>query len=568
MLHQIKNTYSNLTGHFLEHRMDMDTTNSMEANEANASVRNLIIMNGVLLCPISAILAYALLPSEMRIIDILGYHQSITPLSISLCIGCGVMVSLSGALLSFTAQSTCQKLAKAVEQGVASLLMEGSQLGHSFTFAFGLLLSLALYVSTRTLGVYGIACLLLGMITLVPTGVTIGSSSAVVIALFEISYLTNMHISMKRQARALRMASFSADSLVRGMSFVLSYVACLCLGTIFFTKLMNEVTDATSMMSFVTMTFVILGSTLPHLFCSYGFAAITTVAAALLREAEKCYDENRELLKAVLVTVDTSENFIENVYGNSIKIAAKASLQEMLTPSFLALVVPLSIGIFFGLLPVFCLLIGSLLAEISLSVHMMVSGGSFEGVSMIVNDISLTYPSVSSYHRSTKKVKEEKHDSMDKFKESRQADAKRMGNWTSDSDSDSEEIETGYGVTSSFVNQAIAFECDNKDGSSISSTSPFRQTRAIRELDDAEEARESSAGESDGSGGESDIYTRNLLSDDARFTSLICDTYGKPLREHLAPSIQAYSKFQFVMTLIVYQIFLSVNHGQGLLSYL
>lgn len=61
-------------------------------------------------------------------------------------------------------------------------------------------------------------------------------------------------------------------------------------------------------------------------------------------------------------------------------LAGGAALRDSLAPALIALLVPCATGIFFGVLPVFAVLIGSLLSSFGMSIPLLVSGQSLEFV--------------------------------------------------------------------------------------------------------------------------------------------------------------------------------------------
>jgi Na+/H+-translocating membrane pyrophosphatase len=61
-------------------------------------------------------------------------------------------------------------------------------------------------------------------------------------------------------------------------------------------------------------------------------------------------------------------------------LAAGAALRDALAPALIALMVPVAAGLFFGVLPAFAVLIGSLLSSFTMSIPLLVSGQSLEMV--------------------------------------------------------------------------------------------------------------------------------------------------------------------------------------------
>lgn len=111
-----------------------------------------------------------------------------------------------------------------------------------------------------------------------------------------------------------------------------------------------------------------IGSVICFLFCGLTMNAVGRAASRMVEEVRRQFRE----IKGIL----TGE--AEPDYARCVQISTAGAQREMILPSFLAVLTPVIVGIFFGVPGVFGLLAGSLACGFVLAVFMANSGGAWD----------------------------------------------------------------------------------------------------------------------------------------------------------------------------------------------
>ena len=112
---------------------------------------------------------------------------------------------------------------------------------------------------------------------------------------------------------------------------------------------------------------VFVGSMMAFLFCGLTMNAVGRAAGKMVEEVRRQFRE----IKGILTGDATPD------YARCVAISTQGAQREMLFPSLLAIIVPVLVGIFFGVSGVLGLLVGGLGAGFVLSVFMANSGGAW-----------------------------------------------------------------------------------------------------------------------------------------------------------------------------------------------
>ena len=113
---------------------------------------------------------------------------------------------------------------------------------------------------------------------------------------------------------------------------------------------------------------VFVGSMMAFLFCGLTMNAVGRAAGKMVEEVRRQFRE----IKGILTGDATPD------YARCVAISTQGAQREMLFPSLLAIIVPVLVGIFFGVSGVLGLLVGGLGAGFVLAVFMANSGGAWD----------------------------------------------------------------------------------------------------------------------------------------------------------------------------------------------
>ena len=121
---------------------------------------------------------------------------------------------------------------------------------------------------------------------------------------------------------------------------------------------------------------VFIGAMMSFLFCGLTMNAVGRAAQSMVNEVRRQFRE----IKGILTGQATPD------YARCVEISTKGAQKEMLFPSLLAIVVPILIGLIFGVSGVIGLLVGALSSGFVLAIFMANSGGAWDNAKKYVEE--------------------------------------------------------------------------------------------------------------------------------------------------------------------------------------
>lgn len=196
-------------------------------------------------------------------------------------------------------------------------------------------------------------------------GFAIGSAALTALALLA-SYVEEIKIAL------VRLAENASDGLARVTDAIALNV---------------EQIEASSLIDFMeyyqvnlmnpkVLVGVFIGAMMSFLFCGLTMNAVGRAAQKMVEEVRRQFSE----IKGIL------EGKAEPDYARCVGISTKGAQQEMLFPSLLAIIVPVAVGVIFGVAGVLGLLIGGLSTGFVLAVFMANSGGAWDNAKKYIEE--------------------------------------------------------------------------------------------------------------------------------------------------------------------------------------
>jgi K(+)-stimulated pyrophosphate-energized sodium pump len=121
---------------------------------------------------------------------------------------------------------------------------------------------------------------------------------------------------------------------------------------------------------------IFIGSMMAFMFCGLTMQAVGRAAAKMVEEVRRQFRE----IKGIL------EGKAEPDYANCVAISTQGAQVEMVLPSLLAIIIPIIVGIIFGVPGVMGLLVGGLGAGFVLAIFMANSGGAWDNAKKYVEE--------------------------------------------------------------------------------------------------------------------------------------------------------------------------------------
>ena len=119
-----------------------------------------------------------------------------------------------------------------------------------------------------------------------------------------------------------------------------------------------------------------IGAMMSFLFCGLTMNAVGRAAQSMVNEVRRQFRE----IKGILTGEGTPD------YARCVEISTRGAQREMLFPSLLAIVVPVAVGLIFGVAGVMGLLVGGLSSGFVLAVFMANAGGAWDNAKKLVEE--------------------------------------------------------------------------------------------------------------------------------------------------------------------------------------
>ena len=289
----------------------------------------------------------------------------ITPwISAVLGIASGVAIGMITEYYTSTDYKPTRKLAELAPEGEAFIVTKGDAIGSRSCLLPIAIIGIALFISGKICGTYGIAISALGMLAFVGTTVSIDAFGPIADNAGGLAESCHLDANVRVITDKLDSVGNTTAAIGKGFAIGSAAFATVSLIVAFVPNIKGEVLDFAN---YVVVAGGIIGGALIEYFSA--LLTDNTIESARLMA-----DEGDRQLSVPGVL----EGKVHPDYNKCIEMAAKQALKKMLAPSLLALLIPVVGGILFGLEFVGGLLVGATIVAIPRAIFMGNSGGAFD----------------------------------------------------------------------------------------------------------------------------------------------------------------------------------------------
>ncbi len=189
-------------------------------------------------------------------------------------------------------------------------------------------------------------------------GFAIGSAALTALALLA-SYIEEIKIGMIRIGQTT-MQLATGDVVETSTAGILDFMSY------FEVNLMNP----------IVLVGIFIGSMTAFLFCGLTMGAVGRAAQTMVEEVRRQFRE----IKGILEGEGTPD------YDRCVAISTRSAQREMILPSLLAIIIPVAVGLIFGVAGVMGLLVGGLSTGFVLAIFMANSGGAWDNAKKMVEE--------------------------------------------------------------------------------------------------------------------------------------------------------------------------------------
>jgi K(+)-stimulated pyrophosphate-energized sodium pump len=291
----------------------------------------------------------------------------------------------SGLIIGFTSdyftrddKKPTRNMAHAAQEGHAVVILSGFSyglisvvpptVGIAFAMAFAFILD----------GFFGVAMAAVGMLAIVGTIVSNDAYGPIVDNARAIAEQGELGDEIIRTADRLDSAGNTAKAITKGFAIGAANLTVLALLFSYTTEAGISI-DQVSLLNVKVLIGAFIGVVVPALFSALLILAVQRNAAIMVDEIRRQFETNPKILSG-----EEPADF-----SKTIDIATKGSLKELILPSIISIVVPITVGIVFGVAGLGAFLAGAILSGFVFAVMMSNAGGAWDNAKKWIEDGNL-----------------------------------------------------------------------------------------------------------------------------------------------------------------------------------
>ena len=291
-------------------------------------------------------------------------------------IASGVAIGSITEYYTSTDYKPTRVLAEMAPEGKAFVITKGDAVGSRSVLLPVLVIGLALFVSGKIAGIYGVALAALGMLAFVGATVSIDAFGPIADNAGGLAESCHLPHGVRTITDKLDAVGNTTAAVGKGFAIGSAAFATVSLIVSYVGSYSSGAPDL-NIASFVVVAGAIIGGALVEYFAA--MLTDNTIDSAKLMADEG----DKQLTPEVLAGKKTPD------YNRMIELAAKEALRKMLVPSVLAMVIPVIGGFIFGVEFVGGILIGATIVAIPRAIFMGNSGGAFDNAKKYIESGAL-----------------------------------------------------------------------------------------------------------------------------------------------------------------------------------
>ncbi len=291
-------------------------------------------------------------------------------------LACGIVIGFTSDYYTREDKKPTSKIAHAAEEGDAVVILSGFSYGLISVAPPAVGIVVAMAVAYWLDGVLGVAMAAVGMLAIVGTIVANDAYGPICDNARGIAEQGDLGDDVIRVADKMDSAGNTAKAITKGFAIGAANLTVLALMYSFAQEAEIEVID---LLSISVLIGAFIGVVVPAIFSAILVLAVQRNAGKMVREIRRQFEENPKIL--------TGEEPAD--FNRCIDIATKGALRELIIPSIMSIVIPLGVGILFGVASLAAFLAGAILSGFVFAIFMSNAGGSWDNAKKWIEDGNL-----------------------------------------------------------------------------------------------------------------------------------------------------------------------------------
>ncbi len=296
---------------------------------------------------------------------------------------------LSGLVIGFTSdyftsddKKPTRTIAKSAQEGDAVVILSGFSYGLLSVVPPAIGIVVAMAAAYLLSGLFGVAMAAVGMLAIVGTIVSNDAYGPIVDNARGIAEQGDLGEDVIRTADKLDSAGNTAKAITKGFAIGAANLTVLALMFSFATEandIQSGTIDVVNLLNVDVLIGAFIGVVVPALYSALLVLAVQRNAAKMVDEIRRQFEENPKIL--------TGEQAAD--FNKCIAIATKGALKELILPSIIAIAIPISVGILFGVAALGAFLTGAILSGFVFAIFMSNAGGAWDNAKKWIEDGNL-----------------------------------------------------------------------------------------------------------------------------------------------------------------------------------
>ncbi len=309
--------------------------------------------------------------------DVRLYYASVVGVAIM------VLMVIITEYYTSTKYRPVESIAAASETGAATNMISGLSIGFESTLMPTAVIAVGILASyfvvgggtDPSIGLYGISIAAVAMLSTTGMIVALDSYGPITDNAGGIAQMAKLPSKVRKITDDLDAVGNTTKAVTKGYAIGSAALGALALFADYRSKV-NLGEHALNLDDPVVLVGLFLGALLPFVFSAVTMSAVGKAAFEVVKEVRRQFHEIPGIM----------EGTTKPEYGHCVDIVTKAALHEMAMPGFLAVVVPLVVGMVLGPKALAGLLIGIIAVGLMLALMMDNGGGAWDNAKKLIED--------------------------------------------------------------------------------------------------------------------------------------------------------------------------------------
>jgi K(+)-stimulated pyrophosphate-energized sodium pump len=267
-----------------------------------------------------------------------------------------------------------KEIAKAAKTGAGTNLIQGLAEGMQSTAIPLILVVLAILLSFKIDGVYGISLAAVSMLSLTGIIITLDSYGPITDNAGGIAEMSGMKEKVLKITGELDAVGNTTKATTKGFAIASAALSALVLFNVFYQQ-SGLTSTQISLFSPAVIIGLFLGGLLPFLFSSFLMKAVGRSAFDIVEEVRRQFK-----------TMKIMSGKEKPDYAKCVDISTKSALKELMIPGLIAVVSPIFVGFVFGLPTLAGMLAGAIVTGFLLAIFMATGGAAWDNAKKYIED--------------------------------------------------------------------------------------------------------------------------------------------------------------------------------------